>query len=109
MIDVAHIMGLPDKHMLPLLRVIVWKTLSQIREMKRSLVARGQELHWLISIDEAHKIMKTPYGATFIADLQKMAAEQRWRLALVKRTFGIRQLARPERSAHEFAVTYLLR
>ena len=71
-IDVAHIMGLPDKHMLPLLRVIVWKTLSQIREMKRSLGARGQELHWLISIDEAHKIMKTPYGATFIADLQKM-------------------------------------
>jgi len=75
-IDVARIMSLPEKYMLPLLRVIVWKTLGQIRRMKDELGLNGHALHWLISIDEAHKVMKTPFGARFIADLQKMGRKE---------------------------------
>ena len=75
-IDVARVMGLPPKYLVPILRVLVWKTLSQIRRMKADLGPRGRDLHWLISIDEAHAIMRHPIGARFILELQKMGRKE---------------------------------
>ncbi|GAC1501706.1 MAG: hypothetical protein NVS1B2_26950 [Vulcanimicrobiaceae bacterium] len=71
-IDVARVMSLPPKYLVPIMRVLVWKTQAQIAAMKRALGPRGHELHWLISIDESHKITQTEIGSRFVVELQKM-------------------------------------
>lgn len=75
-IDIEHVIRLPEKYVIPILRVVVWKTLSQIRKMKASFGKRGKQLHWLINIDEAHSLLRHEIGARFIADLQKMGRKE---------------------------------
>jgi type IV secretory pathway VirB4 component len=75
-IDIEHAIRLPEKYLIPILRVVVWKTLSSIRKMKASMGKRGKELHWLINIDEAHSLLRHEIGARFISDLQKMGRKE---------------------------------
>jgi len=75
-VDVARVMNLPQKYLVPIMRVLVWKTLGQIEQMKADLGPRGRDLHWLVSIDESHKIMKTEIGSDFIVELQRMGRKK---------------------------------
>jgi type IV secretory pathway VirB4 component len=73
-IDIERVIGLKEKYLIPVLRVVTWKTQSQIRRMKERLGTR--DLHWLLNIDEAHAIMRHDIGARFIADTQKMGRKE---------------------------------
>jgi type IV secretion system protein VirB4 len=75
-IDIEQAIRLPEKYLIPILRVVVWKTLSQIRKMKERMGPRGKQLHWLINIDEAHSLLRHEIGARFISDLQKMGRKE---------------------------------
>jgi type IV secretory pathway VirB4 component len=75
-IDIEHAIRLPEKYLIPILRVVVWKTLSSIRRMKERMGNKGKQLHWLINIDEAHSLLRHEIGARFIADLQKMGRKE---------------------------------
>jgi len=72
-VDIERVIRLPEKYLIPILRVVVWKTLSQIRRMKATV---GRDLHWLINIDEAHAVMRHEIGARFILDLQKTGRKE---------------------------------
>jgi len=75
-VDMERVIGLPEKYLIPILRIVVWKTLTQIRRLKTSMGSRGRDLHWLIQIDEAHSIMRHAIGARFISDLQKTGRKE---------------------------------
>jgi len=75
-IDIERVIRLPEKYLIPIMRVLVWKTLTQIRRMKTSMGPRGRGLHWLISVDEAHSLMRHEIGARFISELQKMGRKE---------------------------------
>jgi len=75
-VDMERVIGLPEKYLIPILRVVVWKTLTQIRRLKTSMGPRGRDLHWLIQIDEAHAIIRHAIGARFISDIQKAGRKE---------------------------------
>lgn len=75
-IDIDRIIGLSEKYLIPILRVVIWKTLSQIRQMKERMGLANRNLHWLINVDEAHSIMRHEIGARFIANLQKTGRKE---------------------------------
>ena len=75
-IDVERVVGMSAEYLVPIYRTMLWKTTTQIRRMKERMGHAGEQLHWMINIDEAHTLMRDAIGGRFILDTLKTGRKE---------------------------------
>jgi type IV secretory pathway VirB4 component len=69
------------EYLIPILLVIIWKTVTKVRRMKRNLGGRGGELRWLYLFDEFNNaFLRHPIGAGIANDLFLMGRKESFAL-----------------------------
>ncbi len=71
-IELERALALEPRYLIPLLRVVMWKLLSQARRLREATPG----LHWLYVLDEVHAIARHPIGERFILDILKMGRKE---------------------------------
>jgi type IV secretion system protein VirB4 len=73
-VDVSNVIGMREKFLIPILRVVFWKLMRNARELRR--VSGNHRLHWIYHIDEAHALLTHTLGQRFILELLKMGRKE---------------------------------
>jgi type IV secretory pathway VirB4 component len=71
-VDLQHVFGLAPEYLVPLLRVLAWKTSMGANTIRRSFGDHGRFYQHTLNIDESHLLQKHPAGERMIVDTQKM-------------------------------------
>lgn len=81
-IEMDRILGenFPEAYRTPILMAIYWKTLRQIRQLKKRL--NRYDLYWLIEQDEAHTMMGNEHGGKFLNYMMREPRRQQIVLGL---------------------------
>ncbi|MGB8267567.1 MAG: hypothetical protein WCE44_14670 [Candidatus Velthaea sp.] len=69
--DLQHVIEMAPEYLVPVLRVLAWKTASGAAAIRASLGDVGRYYQHMLNIDESHLLQKHPAGEKFILDVQK--------------------------------------
>ncbi|MGH7755198.1 MAG: VirB4 family type IV secretion system protein, partial [Vulcanimicrobiaceae bacterium] len=81
-VDIERVVGMSQEYLIPIYRTLFWKSRSQVRRLKTAIGPRGDALHWLFNVDEAHTLLSHPLGAQFILETHKMGRKENFGLWL---------------------------
>ena len=73
-VDISHIIGLRERYLIPILRVVFSKLTCNARKLREA--SGSSRLHWMYHIDEAHTLLGHPLGQKFVRELLKMGRKE---------------------------------
>jgi len=79
-VEIARVMELGDRYLIPVLKTLFWKARTQVKLL--SAQSGVADLHWLYQIDEAHTFFHNDIGRGFIRDMLKMGRKEKYIVGL---------------------------